>query len=279
MKRNLKRLIVLLLLCYLGAIAWIYTNQRKLLFFPDTAIKTVSEYGLKDTQDLMIESASGEKIQLWYHPAKNGMPMTLYLHGNSYNLGQRSLKFRELIDLGYGFIAPSYMGFGKSEGSPSKDSVLESARTAVRFLKDQGFQTKDVLLIGESLGSGVAVNLAVEDQFKGVFLITPYTSIADRAQEIYWFLPVRYLLKDGIESQIFIDKINSPLLMVHGTNDLIIPHFHSERLLSVAKEPKKLIVYEGKGHSNLDTREIFKEMTEYFVKSGYKSDSNSIDKN
>lgn len=263
----------------MGAIGWIYFNQRKLLFFPDAEIKSVSEYNLEGTQDLMIETNDGNKIQLWYHPAKEGMPMTLYLHGNSYNLGQRALKFRELIDLGYGFIAPSYEGFGKSQGSPSKESILESARTAVRFLKDQGFKTDDVLLIGESLGSGVAVNLAVEDHFKGVFLITPYTSIADRAQEIYWYLPVKYLLKDGIESQIFIDNINSPLLMVHGTNDLIIPHFHSQRLFNVAKDPKKLIIYEGKGHSNLDTREIFREMTEYFVNGGYKNGSGEINKN
>ena len=262
----------------MGAIGWIYFNQRKLLFFPDTAIKSVSEYNLEGTQDLMIETNDGTKIQLWYHPAKEGMPMTLYLHGNSYNLGQRALKFRELIDLGYGFIAPSYEGFGKSEGLPSKETVLESARTAVRFLKDQGFKTEDVLLIGESLGSGIAINLAVEDHYRGAFLITPYTSIADRAQEIYWYLPVRYLLKDGIESEIFIDKINTPLLMVHGTNDLIIPHTHSYKLMNVAKDPKKLIIYEGKGHSNLDTREIFKEMTEYFVKGGYKNGSGEVDK-
>ena len=278
MRRNFKTLLALLAIAYLGIIGWIYLNQRKLLFFPDTAIKQVEEYNLAGTQDLMIETNNGEKIQLWYHPAKHGMPMTLYFHGNSYNLGQRALKFRELIDLGYGFIAPSYSGFGKSDGTPSKESVLESARTAVRFLKDQGFQTKDVLLIGESLGSGVAVNMAIEDNYKGLFLITPYTSIADRAQEIYWFLPVRYLLKDGIESKIFIDKINAPLLMAHGTNDLIIPHTHSKQLFSVAKDPKKLIIYEGKGHSNLDTREIFREMTEYFVTGGYKDASGEFNK-
>lgn len=263
MRKNLLRLLVVLALIYIGISSTIYFKQRSLLYFPDKDIKEISDYGLGDAQDLMIKSEDGTEIQLWYKKPAPNKPMTLFFHGNSYHLGQRSEKFRELIELGYGFIAPSYHGFGKSEGHPSKEAILSDARTAVKFLQEQGYKTEDVVLIGESLGSGVAVQIANENKFKEVFLITPYTSIADRAQEIYWYLPVQYLVKDNFINSDKINKIHAPLLMVHGTKDDVIPHAHAEALFALAEEPKKLIIYEGKGHSNLDNREIFTEMTKF----------------
>jgi dipeptidyl aminopeptidase/acylaminoacyl peptidase len=244
---------------------WVYFNQRSLLYFPDVDVKAPSEYGLLNMQDLTIKSLDGTNIQLWYQEPKDGMPVVLYLHGNSYNLGQRVHRFQELTDMGYGIIAPSYHGFGKSEGKPSRKAILSDARAAVKFLQDNGYSSEKSIVIGESLGSGVAVAIANEFQFAGVFLITPYTSIANRAQEIYWYLPVSILIKDNFISYDKIDKINAPLLIIHGTKDDIIPHSHSEELIDLANEPKKLIIYEGKGHSNFDNREIFKELTRYFI--------------
>ncbi|MCE2993087.1 MAG: alpha/beta hydrolase [Alphaproteobacteria bacterium] len=263
MRKNLLRFLVVLALIYVAVSATIYFKQRSLLYFPDKDIKEISSYSLGDTQDLMIKSKDGTEIQIWYKKAEPNKPMALYFHGNSYNLGKRSEKFRELIDLGYGFVAPSYHGFGKSDGNPSKEAILGDARTAIKFLEDQGYKTEDTVVIGESLGSGVAVQMATEYKFREVFLITPYTSIADRAQQIYWYLPVQYLVKDNFINSDKIAKINAPLLMVHGTKDDVIPHSHAEALFAIAEEPKKLIIYDGKGHSNLDNREIFTEMTKF----------------
>lgn len=265
MRKQLTRAFLVLIILYISGLGWLYVNQRSLLYFPDKDIKSIEEYGLSDTQDLMVASQDGKQIQMWYREPKAGMPMIVYLHGNSYTLGQRAPKFKELIDMGYGFAAPAYHGFSKSEGAPTKKTILGDARTAVKFLQDKGYETKDMLIVGESLGSGIAVSMATEYQFAGVFLITPYTSIADRAQEIYWYLPVKLLVKDDFVSYDKINRINAPLLMVHGTKDLTIPHSHSEALIELAQEPKKLIIYEGKGHSNIDNREMFKEMTKFFI--------------
>jgi len=265
MRKTLLRILILIVLAYLSVMAYIALNQRALLYFPDKNINEISEYNLGEAKEVYLTAADGTKIHCWYkEPSNKEMPMTIYLHGNSGHLGKRELKYRELMDMGYGLIAISWRGFGNSEGEPSQFGLYEDARASVEFLKELGYKTEESIIIGESLGTGLATMMATEYQFKGVFLITPYTSIADRAAEIYWYLPVRHLIQDNFISYDIINNINAPILMVHGTKDDIIPHTHSEELLEKAKEPKKLIIYPGKGHGNLDTREIFKEMTKFF---------------
>ncbi len=270
MRKNFLKLILLFIIFYLSGIAYLYFNQRSLQYFPDKNIASVEDYGVYQTKDLMIKNKDGTQIQVWYHTPKAGHRMVIYLHGNAYNLSYRASKFRELISLGYGFIAPSYSGFGKSEGSPNMESILNTARSAVEFAKEQGYKTDDIILVGESLGSGVATQIATEYHFHGLMLITPYTNIVDRAQEIYWYVPLKYLVKDNFSNEKYISQVNTPVLIVHGTNDGVIPHSHSEKLILLANEPKKLIIYEGKGHNNLEDQEIFGEMKRFLDNNGNK---------
>jgi fermentation-respiration switch protein FrsA (DUF1100 family) len=263
MKSKILRVLSVLLAAYLSVLGYIYFNQTNLLYFPDKDMGVISDYNLGDTKEIFLTSADGAKIQTWVHSPTGHKPMVIWLHGNSYNLAQRKDKFRELIKMGYGLIAPSWHGFGKSEGRPGIKEIYDDARAAVNYLQQLGYKTEDTIIIGESLGSGVAVQMAVEHRFKEVFLITPYTSIADRAQEIYWYLPVKQLVKDNFESYDKIDRIDAPLLIVHGDKDDVIPHSHAEKLFAKALEPKKLIIYPGKGHSNLDINVIFTEMANF----------------
>lgn len=265
MRKTLLRILTAFAIIYFSTLGYIYSNQRALLYFPEKEMLAVEEYNLDGTKETFVHAKDGTKLQIWYHmPTKPGAPMVVYYHGNSGTIAKRSLQLKELLDLGYGFVAVSWRGFGKSDGIPSEEGLYEDSRAAVEYAKSMGFETKDIIAVGESLGSGLAVKMATEYRFKGVFLITPYTSIADRAQEIYWYLPVWCLVKDNFTSLDKIDKINAPLLIVHGDQDDIIPHTHSEALMKVAKEPKELIIYSGKGHNNLDTRAIYTEMTKYF---------------
>lgn len=258
------RLIIGSLILYVGMFSWLYFNQRSLLYFPEKEVAEVYEYGVTDTQDLLIKSTDDTEIQLWYHKPTLGKELVIFFHGNYSHLGYRAPKFRELIDMGYGFIAPSYRGFGKSSGSPTKKGILNDARAAVKFAIEQGYKTEDIILVGESLGSGVASQISTEFTFKGVMLITPYKSIEMRASEIYWYVPVKYLIKDNFSNIDNISKIHVPLLIVHGTKDDVIPHSHSEALIALANEPKKLILYEGKTHSNIDSRIMFTDMAGFF---------------
>jgi alpha-beta hydrolase superfamily lysophospholipase len=263
MRKLLKRLLCLLVITYFAFLTWLYFNQQALLYFPDKEIKDISSYNLNNTQEVFLQSEDGVKIQTWYHPASEGKPMVVWFHGNSYNISYKAHYFRKLLDMGYGIIAPSWRGFGKSEGAPSKEGIFKDARAAVNYLKQMGYKTEDTILIGESLGSGVATKIATENKFKGLMLITPYTSVADRAQEIYWYLPVKPMVTDDFNCIDNIENINTSLLIVHGTNDYTIPHQHSEKLIARAHEPKKLVLYDGKAHSNLDAKKIFKEMDNF----------------
>lgn len=264
MRKYIYRSLLAAVTLYCAMLAWLYFNQRSLLFFPEKDIKDISHYQLGDAEDLRIVSRDGTNLQLWHKEPTSGKPMTIYLHGNSFTLGQHAPQFRQIMALGYGFIAPAYPGFSRSAGTPSKEAILAAAKSAVDFAQSKGYRSEDIILIGESLGSGVATHIASEHQFGGVFLITPYTSIADRAQEIYWYIPAQYLVTDNFSSLDKIHLINAPLLMVHGTNDTVIPHAHSHKLVELAHEPKKLVIYEGKGHNNLDYEMVYKEMDDFF---------------
>lgn len=263
MRKLLRRLLSLFVIMYFGTLVWLYFNQRSLLYFPDNDIKDVSSYNLNHTQEIFLQSEDGVRVQAWYHPPADGKPMILWFHGNAYNLAQKAPYFRRLLDMGYGILAPSWRGFGRSEGIPSKKGIFNDAHAAINYLQQIGYKTEDTILLGESLGSGIATKIATEHRFKGLMLITPYTSVADRAQEIYWYLPVKVLVTDDFNCIDNIDLINMPLLLVHGTNDYTIPHHHSEELIAKALEPKKLVLYDGKGHGNLDSKRIFKEMDEF----------------
>ena len=265
MRKLTLKLLIAVVIIYTTVFTYIYLNQKTLLYFPHSDNKTMVELNVSDMNEFFVEKENGSKIQFWQYDKHKDAPTILYYHGNSYNLGYRAPKFRELIDMGYNVIAPSYDGFGSSTGEPSYENIINTAHLAVKQLQQQGKDLKNVIIVGESLGSGIGSTIAREYDFAALFLITPYTSISDRASEIYWYLPVEQAIKDNFSNIDNIADINMPVLLVHGTKDSIIPHSHSLKLVEVAKEPKKLIIYEGKGHSNLNNREIFTEMTNYFI--------------
>lgn len=233
------------------------------MYFPTRDIKPLAEYKLNNTTEEFIKSKDGTDIQVWYHPSPTGK-MAIFLHGNSGNLGRRSEKFRVLSSLGYGFIAPAWRGFGESSSKPTKKGLYQDAEASINFAISKGYRTENIVLIGESLGSGIASKMATKYQFKGLFLITPYTKIADRAQEIFFYLPAKYLLKDNFNNIDNIKKIKTPLFIIHGDEDDVIPHHHSEKIFAVANDPKKLIIYPGINHSNYSDLVVFAEMNDFF---------------
>lgn len=263
-QKYLLRLVALVLVGYLILIGYITYNQRSLQYFPNKEHLGLAGSNLGDTTEVFLTTRDGEQIQTWYHPPQEGMPMFIYLHGNSYSLEFRRDRFREMLDMGWGIIAPSWRGFGKSTGHPTEEGLYNDARAAVDFAKSMGYKTENTYVLGESLGSGIATKMAQESPFKGLILFTPYTSIANRAQEIYWYLPVSYILEDNFSSIDKLPSIHTPVLIIHGDKDLVIPHTHSEALLKVANEPKKMVIYSGKGHSNIDNNELIKEIKTFF---------------
>ena len=252
------------IIAYVILTAWLYFNQRNMMYHPEKDEYNLAYYNLKNTKEVTLTTIDGLKLQAWYHKPSKNKPMAIFLHGNAGNLGDRADKLQELIVMGYGFIIPAWRGFGKSEGTPSLQGLYLDAEAAINFARKEGYKINKTIMIGESLGTGIATKMASKYRFKGLFLITPYTSIANRAQELYPVIMIKKFLKDNFSVIDNIKCIDQPLFIIHGTADNIIPYQHSENILQEAQEPKKLILYPNIGHVNYNITEAFTQMDKFF---------------
>jgi hypothetical protein len=259
-------IIVVLVTGYGVLNAYLYLFQRDLLYHPAKNLAEPEIYGLKDTAAIRLRTNDNIQITAWYHPANEGEPTIVYLHGNTGNLGDRSERLAEFLKTGMGLMAVSYRGFGDSEGKPSKNGMYNDARSAISYLlKHKNIKISDIVLYGESLGSGVASKMAREyPSVRALVLEAPYTSIADRAAELYPYAPVRWILKDNFNNKKNLPKVHVPLLLFHGYLDETMPIQHSRTLLSIANAPKEARFFEQVGHTDFDFRAV-SEVTHEFV--------------
>ena len=251
-------------LIYAMIFLYVYINQRSLMYHPEREKYGLAHYAISNTEEIFITTTDGVKLQAWFRKPDNGCDMTIFLHGNAGSLDDRADKLKQLADMGYGFVIAAWRGFGESAGHPSKEGLYSDARAVINFAQAQGYKPEDVVMIGESLGTGIATRMANEKRFKGLFLITPYTTIADRARELYPLLPTQSLTNDNYNNIDGVAGIMQPLLIIHGTSDTIVPIQHAEKVYAAALEPKKLIIYPGIGHTNYDKKAVFSEMRDFF---------------
>jgi uncharacterized protein len=235
---------------YVAIVIAMYLMQRQLQYFPENKRLTPAAVGI-GAEIIRLTTADQEQLVAWYSRAGDGKPTILYLHGNGGEIGDRPHRFQFYQANGFGVFYLSYRGYGGSTGSPSETGLITDARTAYDWLVAQGIAPQNIVLVGESLGSGVAVQLAAERRTSAVALEAPYTSTVDIGAAVYWWLPVRLLMKDRFESIKHIASINAPLLIVHGDADQIIPVESGRGLFEAAREPKQLIVVPGGGHETI----------------------------
>jgi uncharacterized protein len=233
---------------YLLSLAAITTFQRSLLYFPRTSPMSPSQAHFTKAQEAEVVTEDGNKLVAWYVPAAIGKPLLLYFHGNAGSLIERVPRFAALTADGNGLLAISYRGYFGSTGSPTETGLHLDATAAYLKARALGYEADRIVVIGESLGTGVAVALAAQQPVAAVILDSPYTSAVDVAAETYWMFPVRHLMWDRFQSDLLIDKINAPLLIVHGMNDWVIPFHFGKQLFALAHEPKTFIGVPGAGH-------------------------------
>jgi hypothetical protein len=239
-----------------GLVAVMYFLQRSLMYYPEWQRISPAEAGLPGVQEVVLDTADGEKVIVWYAPPKQGtsqqdLPLVLYFHGNAGSLRYRAERFRALIDAGSGLVALSYRGYGGSTGSPSETGLIADAQAAYGFAVAR-VAPERIVAFGESLGTGVAVALAATRQVGRLVLEAPFSSAVDIGARVYWYLPVRALMKDTFRSDQRIGKVTAPVLVLHGDCDRVIPIGSGERLFSLANEPKQFVRFAQGGHDDLD---------------------------
>ncbi len=258
--------LLILLAVYLVLVGAVFVMQRRLLYYPDAAYVTPESYGLPDFQAVELNSADNLRLNAWYHAADEGFPTILYLHGNAGNLSYRQEIFSLLAREGYGLLALSYRGYGGSEGSPSEAGLYSDAESTLDYLHDLKITDSSIIYYGESLGSGVATWLAEKHPPLALILNAPFTSVAERAGEIYWFIPARLMTLDKFDSISRIRQITAPLLIIHGDQDTIVPISHGRRLLEAAAAIiKELSVFEGHGHLNMGSDLVVKAINKFLA--------------
>jgi fermentation-respiration switch protein FrsA (DUF1100 family) len=228
-----------------------YLGQRKLMYAPDPTRTAPAAAGFPAAEEVVLTTPDGEKLIVWHVPPKGNRPVVLYLHGNGDALLVRVHRFKSFVADGTGLVAVAYRGFSGSTGSPSETGLITDAETTYKFVAER-YPVERIAVWGESLGTGVAVALAASHKIDRLILESPFTSAADVGSRGYWFLPVHLLMKDPFYSDARIGKIKVPLLILHGTDDAVIPFSFGQKLFALANEPKRFVRLDGGGHSNLD---------------------------
>jgi hypothetical protein len=233
---------------YLLALAAMAVGQRKLLYFPYGREATPASVGLSQAEVLHLRTDDGQTLLGWFIAPSADRPLILYFHGNANGLADRGARFQALTASGDGLLAVEYRGYPGSTGTPSEDGLLRDGEAGYAKALALGVPPARIVVMGESLGSGVAVDLAARHRVGALVLDSPYSSIADVAAARYWMFPVRLLLRDQFRSDQKIGRIAAPILMVHGAADTTVPIRFGERLFALANKPKEFFRVENEGH-------------------------------
>ena len=202
-------------------------------------------------EEVFLRTADGEQIHGLYWPPPPGRPVMLYLHGNAQCVFEWSLVREELGAMEVGLFLVDYRGYGKSSGQPSEDGLYRDGEAALAWLGEKGFADGDIVLLGKSLGGGVATEIARGRPLRGVILESTFTSIPAVANALFPFLPVGVLMPDRFESLQKLGQLAAPLLVVHGGRDSLIPVREGQALFDAAPEPKELWIVPGADHNDV----------------------------
>lgn len=244
-----------LFLAWLMVVACLYVFQRKLMYLPDTnPLPPPRIYGIDTLERAVLTTADGLRLQTYYMPAQDEDTGTIVLfHGNAGHAGHRMAKAAIYHLFGIGVLLAEYRGYGGNSGTPDEDGLYQDGRAAMDFLiNEKNIPPEKIILYGESLGSGVAVQMAAEYKAAGLVLETPFSSAAAVAAAIYPFIPARLLLKDRYDNIAKISGIHPmPVLVMHGTADGVVPFKEGKKLFEAANDPKKFVTVDGGNHNNL----------------------------
>jgi fermentation-respiration switch protein FrsA (DUF1100 family) len=190
-------------------------------------------------EKVSIQSSDNINLLGWFH-AKNlkSYKTIIYFHGNAGKLENRIHKLNHFKDMNVNFLIIAWRGFSGNEGKPSEEGLYEDGNSSIRWLKNLGLTEKDIIIYGESLGTGIATEIAQNKNFAGLILETPFTSMIDAAKNFYPYIPVDLILKDKYKNNVKIKNINVPLLVMHGEEDQIVPFWMGKKIYEIANKPK-----------------------------------------
>lgn len=226
--------------------------QREMIYHPGQDIGEPAASGVAEMSAVPLRTDDGLVVTGWYGPpASPGAATVVLFHGNSGTLADRAHKARAFLDAGYGVFLAGYRGFGGNPGRPSERGLYADARAAFTWLGTRGTAPERIVVYGESLGSGVAVQMACEKRVAALVLEAPFTLLPELAPPFVGTVLARILMADQFDNLSKISNVAAPILVIHGERDTVVPAEMGRRLLAAAGADKDAAFFPHAGHNDL----------------------------
>lgn len=227
--------------------------QRSFVYFPLAQAPPPVASVLPEAEDVRFTTADGIALSGWFRPGPPGAVTVIVFNGNAGDRSHRAPLAAALAREGFGVLLFDYRGYAGHAGTPSEDGLAADARAAREHVRGRrDVDPARIAYFGESLGSAVAIALALEHPPAALVLRSPFTSLEDMAKLHYPWLPIGPLLAERYDSIGRIGSVGAPILVVAGTRDRIVPLDHSRRLFDAASDPKRFVAIDGADHNDLD---------------------------
>ena len=233
---------------------FLYFYQRKLIYHPLTSIPQLHSSLSQYYTTFQTQTQDGISLTHWRHQSPNKKKSWIIVfHGNAGHIESRGYKYQFLAQAGHSILLASYRGYGGNSGKPSESTIIQDSSLLLReLIKKEKLSPQNIVLYGESLGSCIAIAMAVEYPVQKMILEGAPSSVLDIGKNVFPFLPVSWILKDTWNSTARIQKIHKmPLLFIHGKQDHTVPFRFGQKLYQRASSPKTKIWIENREHNDL----------------------------
>jgi fermentation-respiration switch protein FrsA (DUF1100 family) len=242
------KLIFAVAACYGLLVVVVYFMQGRMLYLAEVSGRTLTmtpaDVGM-DYQDVSIETTDGVILHGWFIAGRSSRVL-LFFHGNAGNISHRLDSIRQFRNLGLSVLIIDYRGYGQSGGKTTERGIYHDADAAWRYLtEERGIVASDIVIFGRSLGASAASRLAARHQPLALIVESSFTSVPDIAQELYPWLPARWLSRLSHATRDYVRDVRCPILVVHSRDDEIIPFHHGEAIFASANEPRTLLAIRG----------------------------------
>jgi hypothetical protein len=229
-------------------VVFMYLMQGRMLYLADvpgrSLTMTPADVGLT-YQDVSIETTDDVTLHGWFIAGQSSRVL-LFFHGNAGNISHRLDSIRHFQNLGLSVLIIDYRGYGKSTGRTTERGIYRDADAAWRYLiEDRGVVASNIVIFGRSLGGSVASQLASKNQPLALIVESSFTSVPDIAQDLYPWLPVRWLSRFGHATRDHVRDVHCAILVIHSRDDEINPFRHGEAIFAAANEPRTLLPIRG----------------------------------
>lgn len=237
------RFLLKLAIAYAVMVAILWAMQDRFIYpAPDRIVEPPPGFEIG-----MLQTDDGLALRSFTRDASQGLPTIVYFHGNGSSLDGALRATQRLGEAGYGLLLVEYRGYGGNPGSPSEQGFYRDGRAAMTWLAQQGIPPAETIVIGNSIGSGTAVQMAAEYGPRALLLTAPFTSLPEVAQDALPFVPARLLMRDRYDNAAKIARLEMPVFIMHGTADNVVPFAHGEELAAIAPAAS-FVPIEGAGH-------------------------------